>query len=293
VSTFDNDDGWVEQLRREELRRQIEGKAPASIGTATSSTISSGFGPPKIAGLTRTQVVDGIQVTWTDPGIRDLAFYEVQRSTTNTFVNPTSVRVRQEQHIFRDLDPDTTYFIRVRAQNQAGNLGPFSNSVNTTTGTVQASEIAVGATQTIHEVSQSGSPIFNLATNGATNNTDDLTFTVFDANTIIIPRSIIQLDYASAWGASSTTNNLTVELREDTGSGFSTVDSAQIDFKSTVPSSGASKARVTLPSFTSFRQPGGGSITYDIKLTTNIAGAASGLDIDFLNIKLQFLQIKR
>ncbi len=169
----------------------------------------------------------------------------------------------------------------------------FSAELSVVVAGVNTADLVPGAATTLHTFVKS-SGFATLDTNTETETYGPVTIDVPDADTIVDPRVIFEFDFSSAWGASSTTNRLLIELlRRPFGGGDTVIDDAPIDFKSTVPTAGGGTARTTVPSFTSFNQPGAGVWDYRLRLTTLIAGSGAALSITGVDLNMEFWASKR
>lgn len=98
------------------------------------TTVPSVPGLPTFSNITPTS----LKVTWTasaDNGGRTVT-YRLQRSTSSSMTSPTSTTTTGTSVTITGLSPGTTYYFRVRAENDVGNsaYSPSASGVNVTMG---------------------------------------------------------------------------------------------------------------------------------------------------------------
>lgn len=123
---------------------------PQSIIAAVDTTI-----PAQATGLSVGAGVRTLTATWDENAEIDVkdgkGSYDLQIDTANTFATPNlrGKRVGGTIASFADLASVTTYYARVRAVDSSGNVGPWSTTQSSTTGTVGNTDIASGAVDTL------------------------------------------------------------------------------------------------------------------------------------------------
>ncbi len=102
------------------------------IGTALTLPTTPYMLPPEQAFT--GPLIDGFTLNWLDNGNSSFTHYGVEISTCADFFRvSTSTVVHALSHSFRDLLTGTTYYARVRAIGQAGDLSAFESSGSTMT----------------------------------------------------------------------------------------------------------------------------------------------------------------
>ena len=108
----------------------------------------AGEPPPKVENLVVVSNLPGaISLRWTPSATRDLLFYEIEVSTSPSFLRAETDTFSEPEprFLFTTADDlEATYYFRVRAVNKAG-VGLFSDSINGTTGLAEAVHIQLGA----------------------------------------------------------------------------------------------------------------------------------------------------
>jgi hypothetical protein len=291
------DDGALTLRQLEErLMREIERRALANPDVdATESTRSAGGTPPAVTGIQKVTRPGTLTVSWSRVPITDLRNYEVLIATNATFTSGVVTRsTRELQFTWEEGDDTSTYYIKVRAINTANNPGAYSATVNTANGKVTTSNIDPNAASEIHAFTKTAG-FTTLDTDTETETYGPVSIDVFDADSVVEPRVIFQVDFSSTWVAASTTNRLTIELlRRPEGGGDTVIDTAVTDFKSDLPGAATGGVvRLTLPTFTSFDQPGAGTFEYRMRLTLSIDALGSALSVVGIDLNMEFVQSKR
>lgn len=137
-------------LRDERRRdREIEMQVRSTSGLAVlGGSNRIGIEPPQVSGFSVSSTQGSITVNWDDVAIGDLDRYEVQVSTSAAMVDPTTRFTRSPTFVVTEADPDTTYYMRVRAISKSNQAGLYSLVLNTETGLVDNSSLAVDAVAT-------------------------------------------------------------------------------------------------------------------------------------------------
>jgi len=114
----------------------LEG-APSSQVTGTTTAPADTTPPGQVTGLTTNVMSDDqINLTWTASSASDLNHYDVHRATTSGFTPNTGNRIIQPTtNSFNNtgLEPSTTYYYKVAAVDNAGNIGTYSSQASGTT----------------------------------------------------------------------------------------------------------------------------------------------------------------
>ena len=131
------------RLRRIELeidKRPLGNQDATTLSRGKSSTV------PQVTGLSLGGTIPGgFTVKWSAVTISDLRRYEVEFATDlgfTTGVQKFTAATTTLAFTTADTSVATTFFTRVRAVNSAGTRGPFSITLNTTTGQAESQDIA-------------------------------------------------------------------------------------------------------------------------------------------------------
>lgn len=298
----------IERERRfrrieEELHRLRNTVNQPSAGSFSRSRVA----PPRVTGLSLDNaVVGGLAAKWNAVPNPDIVRYRVEVSTSQSFSSDTTTVLKispsdEPNVVFGEAVANTTHYVRVRAETSREN-GAWSSTLNTTTGIASTADIDAAATTQLATFTKS-SGFTELDTDGETETYGPLTIEV-DAQGIVVPFIIFQFDYDSKWnddgiGNPPVENNVVVEfLRRLEGGADTVIESAQIDFKSTVPSVSTQTARMTAPAFASPDEPGEGTFEYRIRVTVNIDTTGqttpnANLSFQGVNLKMRFFEYKR
>jgi hypothetical protein len=302
---FESNPIWAREWARRQQARLNRQNIPAQTGASTFAAADGTV--PKVSGVSVSAQVQGLKVTWNDVNIRDLLRYDVQVANNTNFTGDADAadhatddyaetfRVRDNDKLLPDLNPDVTnYRVRVRAVNTAGQSGAWSNvGSGSVSGAISSGDVTVGEITKI-VIGSADTTWSTLHTNGANDTSDRLDVDgVLSTDTILLSASF-EFDFSSAWGSSSTTNNLTVELqRASDGDTLVTIDTLRFDFKSTIPTAGGGTAKNILNAVFAGDQPGSADdYDYAIKLTTNIAGTGAALSVLVQTLTMQAQVIK-
>lgn len=301
-------DDYRSKIQERNLTREIERRVKRNSGLAVGSTVSQvGGTPPKVKGLALDTAPGSITAVWDDVPIGDLDRYELQASTSTAFVDPITRSTRAPSFPVTELTGGTTYYIRVRAVNSQGTSGPYSATLNAATGQITSDDIADGAVTTLKIDSGAvqeyvsfvkSSGFATLDTNTEAETYGPVEFTTTDADTIVIPRYVFDIDIHSDYLVANDTNRLTTELlRRPSGGMDSVISTSVVDLHFKVPSvssGGASDTlRVTVPTFSDADVVGSaGTFEYRLRLTTTISGSAV-LSITAANLTLEAFVIRR
>ncbi len=132
------------RLRRMEVA--IAALQPANQDATATSRGSAAV--PQVTGLSLDGTIPGgFTVKWNATTIPDLRKYQVQFATDLAFTEDlqTFTAATISFPFTTAVGTDTSYFCRVRAQNQAGQTGDYSATLNTSTGTVATEDLEDGA----------------------------------------------------------------------------------------------------------------------------------------------------
>lgn len=285
------------ELELQRIQSALSRKAEANVHTAAGTALTTpGRTPPQLTGLALVSNVNTITAQWNPTTITDLLKYEVQVSSDADMVSPATFTTRDTTFTYQQGSPDTTYYLRVRAVNQGFLNGPWTGILNTATGTISTAHIEAGAVnEFLSEVSDSSWDV--LDTNGESNTSDAVSVDGLDAAAWVLFTVQLDFSFSCTWGASSTTNNLTVDLVR-TADGVSPsypddiLGSLVFDFKSNLPAAGGGTVDNVLTAFFNADNPGAGDFDYYIRLTTNIAGSGATLSVavDILDIRVQVVK---
>lgn len=136
------------RLRRMEVA--IESKADNAALSDDGSEVTQRVDIiPKVTGLAVSGSTPGaITVAWNQVRISDLRRYELDVAEDLAFSeNAETKNIAGTEFTYNTNSDtggggDTTIFIRVRARSSSGNVGPYSATLNTTTGQAQTADIA-------------------------------------------------------------------------------------------------------------------------------------------------------
>jgi hypothetical protein len=141
------------ELRFRRIEEQLERLLP-SDGTDGGGTKRLNT-PPQVTGLRVVGSVPGaVTLAWNAVPISDLRRYELDIAEDIAFtVNKQSFPVAGTQHQFSTVSSEgggggTVIYARVRARNRAGVVGPWSATLNTSTGQAQTEDIGEGQVET-------------------------------------------------------------------------------------------------------------------------------------------------
>jgi fibronectin type 3 domain-containing protein len=112
----------------------LEGASSLEVSGTTNNLIA----PPQVVGLTVTVVSNSeLDLTWTASTASDINHYDVHRSTTSGFTPATGNRISQpvtnSYNNTTGLSASTTYYYKVAAVDNAGNIGTYSTQASGTT----------------------------------------------------------------------------------------------------------------------------------------------------------------
>lgn len=136
-------------------------RSTAYLGPVTIRTGADAALPGQVQNVRMYAGVKTIQISWDDLEDRDVergeGWYDIQLDTSITFLSPNFRFNRESGTItsFTGLEPDTTYYGRVRAIDSSGNTGPFSAVVSGTTGKAGSGDIQAEAIRADHISSDS------------------------------------------------------------------------------------------------------------------------------------------
>lgn len=163
------DDPDVEsRLRRIELA--LEGKQGANFQNEAVDQRRSRLALQRVSGVRLdNSIIGSISVRW-NPLDSNINRYEVQISTVESFTQNLSIfKTNEPLYQFSELDPEDTFFVRVRGigTRQTGGIhdgGDWSAVLNTTTGQASFTNLQAGAASNVVVTTQSSG--FSPATIG-------------------------------------------------------------------------------------------------------------------------------
>lgn len=100
---------------------------------------------PVVSNVTSTSNVNTVSIKWDAVTMHDLSHYIVQVSANSDFTDSTEFTCIQPHFTYQEGDPDTNYYMRVKAVASSGTSGDYSLTTNTVTGLVDTANIADGA----------------------------------------------------------------------------------------------------------------------------------------------------
>lgn len=123
--------------RISQLEAKIASKADADVFSGATNKARAGTTPPRISGLAVTNNVGTITWAWNGAAIQDLRFYRIEVADNVGMAGATTYEVSQTHFTYTDGNPATaTYYARVKAVALSGAVGPNSNVVSSSMGTV-------------------------------------------------------------------------------------------------------------------------------------------------------------
>lgn len=181
------------------------GRSSAALSGQFTS-VGDTTAPPQVIGLSVTAGIQSLVATWNESTAEDVknghGIYEVQIDTANTFntVNLRSVRTSGTITSWTDLDPDTTYYVRVKAIDSSGNEGVWSATGSGVTGSAEGRDFTLNPIQTT-EIADNAITSPKVAANAIeaghlVTGTAVITGTAQIADAIINSAKIISLDAA-------------------------------------------------------------------------------------------------
>jgi hypothetical protein len=195
------------RLRRiEEELDNLRGLANSQITGRSAEFSRSRQAPQRVTGLSlATKIIGGLSIKWNPVTNPDLRRYRGQISTDQSF--STGVRefktIGETTFTFPEGDADTTYYVRVRAETKED--GPWSVTLNTTTGTASSSNLDVGAAHTlVRTIDNSPSPSTIIGAD--TQEYVPTSFTSLGEPMIVVGTSVV--DYVVSGGETNTTSIL-------------------------------------------------------------------------------------
>lgn len=274
----------ISERQTEEIINRVNLQAEDS-----GSQVRTGGAPPAVSGLTLVSASGSIVVRWNASSAQDVVQYEVQFATEPWFPSPVTKATAGTTFEWSEGVAGQIYYVRVRAVNRSGTPGPYDLVVNTASGFVQSTNLALGAATAVHTfVKASGFTALTGA--GTTTETyGPVYLTTIDGNAVILPFVIFSYLFSSTAGADNTLF-LTFELlRRQLGGSDSVIDSAVLEITTSM---GTTTSMIS-PSFTTFDvPPSAGTWEYRVRVTLTDTGAGS---IAFQGSKLimEFVQLKR
>lgn len=141
--------------RIEEELAKLTGISQTQISGRTGQFSRSRLAPPQVTGLSLdNKVIGAISIKWNAVNNPDLRRYRVQFSTDESFATAVSEFkvIGETTFTFPEGDVATTYFARVRAETTEP--GPYSATLNTTTGAAVTENLQIGAASNVVRTKQ-------------------------------------------------------------------------------------------------------------------------------------------
>jgi len=178
-------------------------------------------GTPQVTGVQVNEAMNAWRVEWTPTEISGLQKYEVQLSSDPRFSAATSSYTKYTWFTKTDNTSTGTRYVRIRALSTSQGTGPWSATVDTTTGLVTTSDITSNAIHQFVEWSETDASSFKHiydgdagivhAVNGdptpadTTETYGPVTITTSEDG-IVVPYCIFQMAYQSIYLASTYIN---------------------------------------------------------------------------------------
>jgi hypothetical protein len=280
-----------------QILARLERAAVANPDVEPTAFTRSGGTPPKVSGLTVSTAPGVINAEWNAATIPDLRYYEVQYATDAGFEQGvTTVRVGAPRLTFAGTD-GTTYYIRARVVNQAGNPGGWSNTEDSLPGTVSTRGLAQSAATALYRFEQSSgfTALTSVGAGLAATYVDSadfgpLTVTVVDASSIVLPRVTFAISLSTAFDLSATDTNPALEFTVSLLRNGVVIDDATYDIQSSIDTN-----EVSIPSFATYDQPGAGTWQYSYRVAIErfSTDGSTNITLTPLNVLMEFIQNKR
>lgn len=295
----------IEELQQyiELLEEELDKRGESNLTDTTADRVVNT--PPGVSGLELVSNLNTVTVRWDPIGVGNLDFYEVQVASNPSFALADSATQRNTQFTYQEGDPDTTYYVRVRAKAINGGYGPWSGTLDTATGLATFSHLVRGSatslTDNVIDLSTESilDPYYDVSHNAdhdvpgamGTEPTGTLnTLTGTYGNTVIsatggtvLPFTYFEYSAAYTWAhSSSDVVYVTIDLKRNdviidtiTIDAFSSVGHYDITVGGATPPH--ELARTPVVGLGTPDEPGVGVFTYSITLTVaqNNGGAAS------------------
>ena len=121
-----------------------------TVASSPTDTTNRSSGLPQVSGLRAVPNVGTVRFEWNTVNNINILRFEVMiaetaadaRASTNVLIKSAG---KQLYYTYQEGDPDQAYFVRVRVINTEKRFGPWSNILNTQTGTAVSENIDVGA----------------------------------------------------------------------------------------------------------------------------------------------------
>jgi len=167
-------------------------------------------GTPQVTGISVNEAMNAWRIEWTPTEITGLQKYEVQVSSDPRFSAATSSYTRYTWYTKTDNTSTGTRYARVRALSTSQGTGPWSATIDTTTGLVTTDDITSNAVQQFIEWSETDASSFKHIyagnagiphgvlgdpTPAATTETYGPVTITTSENGIVVPYTIFQMAY--------------------------------------------------------------------------------------------------
>lgn len=156
-----------ERFRR--LEEEVAKRSLAQLSVGENAQMRARSPTPQVQGIrVDRNIIGGLGVQWSPLEIGDIRRYEIEAATDQGFRNVVeSENLTANSYVFRSLDPETTYYIRVRGVNSRGEPGPYSSVLNSQSGQATFTNLERGAATGITTVTQTSG--FNPAVLNSSN----------------------------------------------------------------------------------------------------------------------------
>jgi hypothetical protein len=257
-----------------QLQQQIAQKADANpTATSNPTTVTGPGNAPAVSGVTLSSIGGGIKVVWNPAPIQDVKYYEVQSAATATMQESTTIKWTENRIDLNELGQDltnNTFYVRVRVVTIHSGTGPWSNIINTTTGTLDTTDLAGDSTsQIVEEVITSFSP--TSISQGSNAEYGSLSITTEGG--IVVPNVIVETSNLAACDTAGNEVEVKIEFLRD---GSTVVGSYKADIQTI-----ATNAALTIPGFAELDEPAAGTYTYSVKITLTQKTDEDGLIVSY------------
>lgn len=275
------------EIRIRELENQLASKVPTS---SAGAYILNQVSAP--TGINLVTNVGNITVNWNTPSETNVTGYEVEVADNEAFANKETFRTSNTFFTYEGGDGTSIYFIRVRAfASTSGAPGPYSATLNTSTGKATSNNLVVGsgtAITTDVTVDFGGEILDTTATNPDTKTWSTLTVSV--SGGVLIPYTVFEFYVNTAY--SSGDNTLTIDFNRNN----KTIDTYSMTFNSDFSGTGGSISGgiMTITSFATADLPGFGNFNYSTDITVDDGGVGGNhIKIEPVRLVVEFIEYVR
>jgi hypothetical protein len=304
----DNEEEVASWLDKIDAKLSKFGVSNININADTAPIMNT---PPQVGGIVLVPNMSNLTIRWNPTPLGNLEFYEINVCPNASFDLPHTHRQRSTQYTYREGDPNTTYYVRVRAKALDGGYGAWSGTLNGDTGTVTISHLDSGSATSVTDsyFDLSGEALLDPhQTLGAGNWTDGEISATYGGTTIrstggtVLPFIVFKYSVAGKWDSvGARISETVVRVQRKGATGTVVVDDVIASSYSTIgeydPFAPVVHYMARLPSvgLSSPDDPGVGVWKYSIEVIVNNDSSApnpSYLAVQPLSLNIEILELR-